>query len=255
MRVTDRRDRIVELLLEHQRLSVEELAHRLDTSQETIRRDLTALHEQNRLRKFHGGAALPDSVGEGAFRLRMVEQLEAKRAIARRAAGLFAPGDTLFIDTGSTTIAFAGELAQRTGLTVITNAVGIAQLMTRGGGNQVFLLGGEHRHEAGENVGPMVLRQIADFRPAHAVLTVGALLPEGPADFDAAEAEIARAMIAQAESVTLLADSTKFTRQALFPLCDMPRVTRIVTDKAPVGALAAALDAAGVELILAPGGN
>lgn len=251
MRVTDRREAIVELLLEHQRLSVEDLAQRLDASQETIRRDLTALAEQNRLRKFHGGAMLPDSLGEGAFRLRMVENLEAKRAIARRAAALFASGDTLFVDTGSTTIAFAAELAPQSGLSVITNAVAIAQSMSRGGANQVFLLGGEHRHEAGENVGPMVLRQIAQFRPAHAVLTVAGLGPEGPSDVDAAEAEIARAMIAQAESVTLLADSSKFAKRGLFPLCDWPRVTRLVTDRAPAGALAAALSAAGTDVVLA----
>ncbi|MDJ0391552.1 DeoR/GlpR family DNA-binding transcription regulator [Roseomonas sp. E05] len=250
MRPSVRRDQIVELLLRHQRLTVEELAQRLGASQETIRRDLNELGAQNRLRKFHGGAALPDSLGEGAFRLRMVENLEAKRAIARRAAALFAPGEALFIDTGSTTIALAGELAQHSGLTVITNAASIAHLVSRSGANPTFLLGGEHRHESGQNLGPMALRQIEGFAPAHAVLTVGGLTADGAMDFDLQEAEIARAMIARARQVTLLADASKLGRPALFRLCGLEAVSRLVTDLPPPAVLATALAAAGVEVLL-----
>jgi hypothetical protein len=111
MRPTARRDRIMELLVEHRRLTVEELAQQLGASPETIRRDLTELAARDVLRKFHGGAALPESGAKGAFQARMAENLPAKRAIARRAAGLFATGDTIFVDTGSTTIAFAAALA------------------------------------------------------------------------------------------------------------------------------------------------
>src|SRR5690606_36320150 len=139
-----------------QRMTVEEIAQQLDVSQETVRRDLTALAARNRLSKFHGGAALPDSLGEGAFRTRMVENLDAKRAIARRAAALFGPGESLFIDTGSTTIAVAAELAQRRRLTVVTNSASIAHLVSRGASNAVFLLGGEYRREGGENLGSLV---------------------------------------------------------------------------------------------------
>jgi DeoR family glycerol-3-phosphate regulon repressor len=252
MRLNARRDRIVELLLEFQRMSVEELAQRLGASQETIRRDLTELAARNRLRKFHGGAALPDTVGEGAFRIRMVAKLEAKRAIARRAAALFGSGDSLFIDAGSTTVALAGELAQREGLTVITNSVGIAQLTSRNGANGTFLLGGEHRHEAGENVGSMVLQQLAGFSPEHAVLTVDGIAAGGIANSDLAAAEIARVMIARAERLTIVADASKFERPALFHLCPLRRIERLVTDQPPPPALAQALEEAGTEVILAP---
>ncbi|WP_419897333.1 DeoR/GlpR family DNA-binding transcription regulator [Roseomonas sp. USHLN139] len=250
MRLSARRDRIVELLMQHQRMTVEELAQQLAASQETIRRDLTELAARNRLRKFHGGATLPDSIGEGAFRSRMVENLDAKRAIARRAAALFAPGDSLFVDTGSTTIAFASELAQASDVTVITNSVGIAQAVSRSGANPTYLLGGEHRHEAGENVGSLVLQQLAGFSPRHAVLTVGGLGPKGIADFDLAEAEIARTMIARAAEVTVLADASKLGREALFFLCGLERIARLVTDRPPPPPLAEALAQAGVAVLL-----
>jgi DeoR family glycerol-3-phosphate regulon repressor len=252
MRPTARRDRIMELLVEHRRLTVEELAQQLGASPETIRRDLTELAARDVLRKFHGGAALPESGAEGAFQARMAENLPAKRAIARRAAGLFAAGDTIFVDTGSTTIAFAAALAQVSGLTVITNSVAVAGLLSRSGANRAILLGGEHRHDAGENLGPLALRQIEGFRPRHAVVTVGALGPEGALDFDLQEAEIARAMIERAEAATVLADASKFGRSALYRLCPLERISRLVTEKAPPPGLAKALQVAGVELILAP---
>lgn len=246
-----RQERLLELLGRHQRMTVEEIAEQLDVSQETVRRDLTALAARNRLQKFHGGATLPDSLGEGAFRTRMVENLDAKRAIARRAAALFGPGDSLFIDTGSTTIAFAAELAQRQ-LVVATNSASIAHLVSRGGGNTVFLLGGEYRREGGENLGSLVLQQIAGFCPGHVVLTVGGLGLEGAADFDMQEAEVARAMIAHAQRVTLLADTSKFGRKAPFRVCTIDRVSRVVTNRLPPPPLRQALNAAGVEILLAP---
>jgi DeoR family glycerol-3-phosphate regulon repressor len=251
MRVAERRDRIVELLVEHRRLTVETLAKQLGASQETIRRDLTDLAARDRLRKFHGGAMLPERMAEGAFASRMTENQEIKQAIGAEAARLFGPGDTLFVDTGSTTLAFAAALAQQDGLTVITNSVGIAQQLSRNGGNRAFLLGGEHRHEAGENVGSLVVQQLSGFQPDHAVLTVGGITTGGIHDFDLQEAEIARAMIERSRQVTVLADSTKFDRHALFHLCPLAGIGRLVTERLPPPPLQAALQAAGVEVILA----
>src|ERR1700722_18134623 len=118
MRPQERRERILELLRDSEsgRLTVEELAERLKISQETARRDLAHLASGGLISKFHGGATLPQPSGEGPFRIRMAESLREKRAIARAAAALFRPGDTLLIDTGSTTIFFAEELARLSGL-------------------------------------------------------------------------------------------------------------------------------------------
>lgn len=250
MRAAERRDRIVGLIAEHQRMTVEALAHLLGASQETIRRDLTELDAKHLLRKIHGGATVSGSIGEGAFQRRMVENLPGKRAIAAAAIQLFQPGEALCIDTGSTTLAFAAELARRGDLTVITNAAGIAQQAARGG-HHTFLLGGEHRADAGENVGPLVLQQLAGFSPDHAVLTVGGITEAGIHDFDLQEAMIARAMIERCRSVTVLADAAKFGRPALFPLCGLAGLHRIVTDAPPPPPLAVALKAAGIDLVVA----
>ncbi|MCO1949264.1 DeoR/GlpR transcriptional regulator, partial [Pseudomonas aeruginosa] len=127
MRPEERRRHILELLRQRERISVDELARTLSTSQETIRRDLAALAEQGLVSKFHGGAALPPSgEHENAFQTRMNEHAQEKRAVARYAAGLFGPGDSIFIDTGTTTLLFARELARQSHLTVITNSLLIA---------------------------------------------------------------------------------------------------------------------------------
>lgn len=257
MRPTDRRDVIVDLVREHERVTVDFLAHQLTTSCETIRRDLTELAARGLIRKFHGGATLPDLAGiglkaEGSFQARMQENLREKRAIGRRAAALFSPGDTLFIDTGTTTVIFAEELARLSRLTVITNSLSIAQTIARGEGNRAFLLGGEYSDDASENLGTLAVEQVSRFHATYAVLTVGAIEPDGILDYNLNEAEIARAMVAQARHVTVLADSAKFGRSALFQVCPLAVIDRLVVNGAPEGAMSEALRAAEVEMILAP---
>ncbi|MFZ5790846.1 MAG: DeoR/GlpR family DNA-binding transcription regulator [Pseudomonadota bacterium] len=253
MRPEARRQRIEALVRESGRITVEDLAARLGASRETIRRDLTQLAMQGRLRKFHGGAAAPDIGSEGTFRARLGDHAEEKQRIARRAAALFRPGDSLFIDTGSTTLAFAAALAPIGRLTVVTNSGLIAEAVARAGAdNRVFLIGGTFREDGMETLGSVAIDQIARFRPTHVVLTAGAIdATAGIMDYDPEEAAVARAMIAQARSLTVLADATKLGGSAPFAVCALDTVDRLVTDRTPEQALPAAFAAADVEVIVA----
>lgn len=256
MRPDDRHERIVALVRERERVSVEALSGDLQASRETIRRDLTELDRLGRLRKVHGGAVLPDpalleSAREGPFQSRLVENVAAKRMIARRAVRLFQPGETLFVDTGSTTLLFAEELAHADGLTVVTNSAAIAALAARGRDSRVFLVGGAYRSDAGQNVGPLAVEQIGRFHADHAVLTVGAASAVGFLDYDLDEADVARAMLRQAKSATVLADASKFERSGLFKVATFDAVARLVTDRSPPAPLTEALVGAGVEIVLA----
>ncbi len=255
MRPTARRDLIVDLVRERQRVTVDFLADQLTTSRETIRRDLTELAGRGLIQKYHGGATVPDLSGaglkgEGSFQARMQDHMREKRTVARRAAALFSPGDTLFIDTGTTTVIFAEELCRLSRLTVITNSVSIAQTIVRGEENHAFLLGGEYSDDASENLGTLAVEQVSRFHATHAVLTVGAIEPEGVFDYNLNEAEIARAMIAQSRHVTVLADGGKFSRSALFQVCPLAAIDRLVTNDVPQG-IVETLRLAEVETILA----
>lgn len=250
----DRRNEIVSLIRSEARVSVERLSEALEASKETIRRDLAELDRQGLLRKIHGGAVVPEpgvtGGGEGPFPSRMAQNLKAKRAIAKAAAALFSPGDSLLIDTGSTTLIFAEEIALIQGLTVITNSAAIAALAAKGPESRVFLIGGEFRRGGQESLGEMAIQQVAHFRATHAVLTVAAVAQTGFMDHDPQEAQLARAMVRQAGSVTILADSSKMERLGVFEIGPPQMARRLVTDAIPQG-LEGSLRAAGVEIVVA----
>jgi DeoR/GlpR family transcriptional regulator of sugar metabolism len=255
MKVHHRQTALIGLVRNEGRISVYDLSARLGVSSETIRRDLTELDRLGKIKKVHGGATLPKGFGEGPFQQRMSENAGAKMRIGARAAGLFEPGEMLFIDTGSTTVYFAEALAARQGLTIATNSLDIANAVSAGRNeNRVFLLGGEFNPDDHQTTGTMVASQIGTFRGHHAVLTVGALDADGGAmDFNIQEAQVAQAMIARAQRVTVLADATKFNALASFEVCPLAGIDRLVCDAPPPPDLAEKLALAGCQVVLADG--
>ena len=245
MRPSDRRAAILDFARHTGELRVDEVAERFGVSRETIRRDLADLDARHLLKRVHGGAAR-----ETPFDQRENENAEAKRRIARVAAALFDDGDTLMLDAGSTTEAFAEQLASRRSVTVITNSTGVARRLG-GQAARLYLVGGEYRGGSGQTVGSVAIDQIARFRADHAVLTVGGIDATGGfMDVDVEEAMVARAMIAQVRTVTVVADYAKFGRIAMFKVCDLPAVARLVTDREPPSPLADALRVGGVKVVV-----
>lgn len=253
MRPIERRERITAIVREASRVSVEELAALLSTSHETVRRDLALLSERGVVRKVHGGAVHAQTALESPYGDRSEAQRAEKTAIANRAALLFEPGDSLLIDAGSTTTAFAEALGAVGRFTVITNSIPLAkELWNSPRRSEVNLLGGRYSGENHETVGPQTIEQIQRLHADHAVLTIGAIDSGGVfMDYNADEAYVARAMIDSARQTTVLADSSKLCRHALFQVCEARSVHRLVTDKAPPAPLAEALRLAGVEVLLA----
>lgn len=253
MKPEDRRRRIAELVHEATRASVEDLAGLLETSRETVRRDLALLSEQGIVRKVHGGAVSAQTAFENPLKVRYATARQQKLALAQKAAGLFRDGDSLLIDAGTTTALFAAALGRAGSFTVITNSILVAEELRHGQRqSEVYLLGGRYYGEDQEMLGSLVVEQIQRVQADHAVLTVGAVDPAGRClDFNAEEAYVARAMIASARQTTILADSTKLGRHALFQVCEANQISRLVTDAAPPPSVAAALRAAGADLIVA----
>jgi DeoR family glycerol-3-phosphate regulon repressor len=253
MRPDERRERIAAVVREASRASVDELASMLDISRETVRRDLALLSEQGVLRKVHGGAVHLQTARESPLDERKAAAPFEKTAIARAAARLFEPGDSLLIDSGTTTMFFAEALGQVGSFAVITNSIPVAQeLWNAPQRSDVYLLGGRYFGDGHEVLGPLAVEQIRALHADHVVLTRGAMDETGKCmDYNADEAFVARAMIASARQVTILADGSKLGRHALFQVCDGPSIDRLVTDRPPPLPLADALKAAGVEVIVA----
>jgi len=253
MRPEERRSQIMDMVREQGRVIVDVLAEQLDVSRESIRRDLNALSTQGLVRKFHGGAEYPNTDSESAYRVRMTENVQAKRQIARRAAALFGKGDTLFVDPGTTTQYFSDELAKVAGISVITNSSPIAQNLSNSDvDNQVYLIGGQFHGDRASSYGALAVEQIHLFHASDVVLAVAALNAQtGLTNYLVEEAEVGRAMLSHARRVTVLADHSKIGRTALFEVCPLDRIDRLVTERAPEADFAAALREAGVEVVIA----
>ncbi len=247
----DRQVEITDFVRQQGRVSVDELAARFTSSPETIRRDLGVLSEAGKIHKVHGGARSPRIFGEGLLRQRMLENVAAKRHIARKACELISPGDTLFIDTGSTTLIFVEELVTIADITVITNSIGIAASIGASSNPiRLFLLGGEYNTDNGETCGLMAIEQINSFRANYAVLTVGGIDADaGVMDFNVDEAQVARAMIKQSENTIMLVDSTKFDRIASFAVSSFHQVSCLVSERSPDGQLKDVLVRQNVKMI------
>ena len=245
-----RQERIAEIVRRQGKVTVDDLCTRFKTSHETIRRDLTALAEAGSVQKIHGGAKIPGGVAEGPFRERMRRNAVGKRIIAEKVAGLVSPGETVFIDTGSTTLMCAEEIAKVSGLTVITNSAQIAALVAeQGNAEAVFLLGGRFDADNRETIGPMTIGQVQMFHADHALITVAALDAEaGATNFSFEEAQVARAMLDNASNLIVLSDASKFGRTAACKVCSLERIDGLVSDRKPPGELEAALARADVRV-------
>jgi DeoR family glycerol-3-phosphate regulon repressor len=250
MKPKQRQSRILDVVARDGEATVDALAVEFDVSAETIRRDLAQLATSGALQKVHGGARRLRLHAEGSFQERMSEDAAAKQVIAQKLATIVEPGDTLFIDTGTTTLFCAEALAEVARLTVITNSVRVAQVLSRGAGRaRVYLLGGEYTVDNAQTTGAIALDQIDRFQADHAVLAVAALDPvAGAANADFDEAQIARRMLANAANIIVVAQSAKLGRKAAYRICRLEEIDMLVCDTLPGDAYRAALDAAQVQV-------
>lgn len=258
MRPNDRQARVAALVGQEGQLTVEALAATFDVSIETIRRDLAALAEAGLVLKVHGGARALPRRDEGSFDDRMAEDALAKEAIGRTLAGLVAPGETLFLDTGTTTLACAQALRAVAGVTVVTNSARIARAFARPAGpgasdpgGRALLLGGAYRFDNDQTLGPDAIRAVAGFRADRAILGAAAVEPGGAMDADLDEAQVARAMQDHARETVVVAAAAKFARHAPHRVTAWTGVAALVSDAAPEGDLARALAQGGVRVEVA----
>lgn len=245
-----RQQEILDLLVRDGEASVGTLATKFDSSQETIRRDLSILADAGRIRKVHGGARHILRRDEGAFDERMGRNALAKRLIAEKITKLVSPRQTIFMDTGSTTLICAEVLARVKGLTVITNSTRIAATFASGTGEaEVYLLGGRYINDNSQTVGLSTVDDIQKFRADHAIITIGALDINGAMDYSNDEAQVGRSMIAVASRLTVVADSSKYEQRAAFKVCDLEEIDNLIVDKFPDPALYNALIANNVGIL------
>jgi DeoR family glycerol-3-phosphate regulon repressor len=231
--------------------TVAQLMADLGVSDETIRRDIKELARTGQLQRVHGGAVVPNFMPEAGFQKRMQQNAEAKSRIAATVAAEIGDGDSIVMDTGSTTAYVARALSRHSRLTVVVNSGEIGRILAEGKGNQVFVAGGQLRADDGAVFGATAIEFVRQFRTRYAIISIGgAMLEEGLMDFDIREAQLARAMVAQASHVMVVADASKFQNHAPIKVCGFDAVHTFVTDERPPNAFCRKLRDAGVRLLL-----
>ncbi|SHO58936.1 DeoR/GlpR family DNA-binding transcription regulator [Vibrio quintilis] len=232
--------RIQTLLSNHQQVSTERLIRELGVSRETIRRDIITLENQNLVRRVHGGiVAIQKPQQEAPLTERQARQTKEKKAIAQTLAEMLSPGQTIFLDSGSTTTRVAEALSTMSGLTIITNNIQAALCLNASEGreqlnNQILLLGGDLQADAKETRGEETLNTVYRYRADVAVLSPVGICSHGTSSFYHWESAIAEAMIRQSNQCILLADHTKIGKQSRFYYARPEQVTSVITDSKAV---------------------
>ena len=249
MKHSKRHGEILRLLQDEGTITIASLADRLGVSLETVRRDVKPLTRDGSVLKMHGAIGLPSLAGEAPFERRMREHADAKRAIARHVAASIRDGDSVMLDTGTTTSYLARELLGHRRLTVVTNSSDIARTLATVNGNKVYMAGGELRSDSGAAFGVSAIEFVSRFAVTHAVISVGAVdAANGVMDYDLEEAEFARMVLSRGANAVAVTDHSKFGRQGLVQVCGFAGLGELVTDRAPPADIGAALDAAGTRL-------
>jgi DeoR family transcriptional regulator, aga operon transcriptional repressor len=232
MRQQDRFGVILEHLNRDSSVTVPILAAHLGVSAATVRRDLQALESQQLLTRTHGGAVSSGVLYELPMRYRGGRQLEAKRAIARVAAQLLPPGPaSVALNGGSTTTEVARALAGRPALRVVTNALNIAADLAVRPNIDLVVCGGSARSQSYELVGPLAELTLAHLNVDMAFIGVDGLsLPAGLTTYSEMEAHTDRALVAAADRIVVVTDSSKLGRRAFARICDIRGITDLVTD-------------------------
>ncbi|HEX7576960.1 MAG TPA: DeoR/GlpR family DNA-binding transcription regulator, partial [Verrucomicrobiae bacterium] len=249
---TRRLDNLRELIRGKGVIRVEEICSRLRVSPATVRRDLDQLEESGSIRRVHGGAVSVESrLEEPLFDDKASIAAREKRRIAKAALQFVEPGDTIYLDGGSTVLELTRLLHERTNLTVVTNSLRAAHELA-GRGPRLILVGGELRRLSQTMVGPLTRCILQELHVDKAFMgTIGLALKEGLTTTDPGEAYTKELVMSQARQVILLADSGKAGKVAFAGAGHLEKVHVFVTDQALDKTFAKELIRKGIRVIKA----
>jgi DeoR/GlpR family transcriptional regulator of sugar metabolism len=248
-----RQEELLQLVETKGQVSVDELARHLGVSDDTIRRDLQNLEQRKLLLRTHGGAVSTALLvhRETPFLTRTNANAGAKSKIGRAAAQLISDGETLIVNGGSTTFAFAASLGPRRNLTIVTNNVAMLPVLSPETVQDVYLLGGNYSMKLGSTVGFVGFRS-GNISVDTAIIGVSGLnAKDGLSTTFLEEASMLAQMITCARRAIVVADSSKFGVGAFAQIAPLDAIDILVSDVSPPPDLSQALSQANVEIIVA----
>jgi DeoR family transcriptional regulator of aga operon len=255
---TDQRaKRILQELLQHANISVEELAALLDASPASVRRDLAQLEQRGLVHRTHGGAKLAGQTQyepfrfDSSFQEREGRFAEEKRRIGIAAAELIRQHDTVGFTAGTTTTQVARCIRHRTGIHIITNAVNIGMELSNQAALNVTLTGGTMRWAGAFSLtGPTAMEMLTGvFLDKVFIGACGVDPVRGATTIEPDEAAVFRFMARQAKQVVVVADSSKIAMVSPALICPVADIDILITDSGITQEALAGFKNNGVQVI------
>lgn len=232
MSASARRREILSRLTADSYIEVKDLAVELHVDMSTVRRDLDILERDGLIQRTHGGARpVPGVTTDLPYSAKRAVRLKAKAAIARQAAAEVRDGDTVILDSGSTTYEIAVALRRHRQLSIITNDLRISTYVAGLDGFRLLVTGGELLGSVYTLVGDSAVGFLRGYAADWAFLGADAIdLRSGITNTNTREVPIKRAMIETARTTIVVADSSKFGHRALAKVADLAEIDAVITD-------------------------
>lgn len=247
-----RRRELVDFINRAKKVTVSELCSHFDVSAATIRVDLTELEKANLLKRVHGGALSISDVAEPELTSKEKSGLHSaqKRAIAQLARGLIVPGSTIALDTGTTTLELAKQLADLPELTILTNDIKIALYLEEYSSHTVIFLGGTIRKHFHCTVGQMVTDSLEAIHIDTFFVATNAINLEWGLSTPSIDiANVKSKLIRNARRTVLLADSSKIGKDSLARFATIREIDTFITDSNADPSFLESIRQTGVDVI------
>jgi DeoR/GlpR family transcriptional regulator of sugar metabolism len=231
MRQAQRIHKVQELFAKEEFVNFEDLCEKFSASKSSIRRDLIELETKGVLRRVHGGAISLQVRDEGLDFNRLSVSYHAEKArIGRLAASLVQDRETVILGGGSSVVEVARNLTERP-IQVVTNSVPVAQVFWESKQVEVTLTGGYVYPRLGVQLGPICERMLHSVSADILIMGIMGVTKSGLSDSNSLIVESIRAMIQCARKVVIVADRSKFGRDAMIHVADLADIDQVVTDK------------------------
>ncbi|HHL0959344.1 DeoR/GlpR family DNA-binding transcription regulator [Serratia marcescens] len=251
MLTSQRKKIILEKLAQDGQVLAKHLSEMFGLSEDTVRRDLRELDAEGLLQRVHGGA-LPVSSAIASFAERNHLESGAKRAIAKAAAALIAPGQVVIIDGGTTSAELVRQLPANLNATIVTHSPSVAVGLVDHPTVEVILIGGRLYKHSIVSVGAAAVEAMSHIRADIYFMGVTGVHPTaGLSTGDLEEAYIKRALAARAAETVVLASAAKLNAASQYAIGDITLAHTVIVERATDDALIAPLQQVGVSVLKA----
>lgn len=225
---------IEQYVISRETVSIDELCEVFGVSKNTIRRDLNELEMRGHITKVYGGVTATVASGAVPMPIRSGLNPSDKSLIGRLAAEEVADGDTVFLDSGTTTLCLLRYLVAKKRITIITHSLGALSEAAKYDNLNIISLGGIYNATTDSFVGLSSIDALSSMRITKAFMgATGVSLSAGMTNTTFLEAEIKRAVVQRADQIYLTADSSKMGREAIVTFCHLKDLSGFITDRKP----------------------